>query len=178
MRQIVGFEVIGIDTEPLAAEHVLRAQQFCGRGILDDAADLLPGEFGDGVVGRLFEQQVAVGAEKGEPAALPRRLVLLPALLRVRLQRRLHIEREIEAGRTRARLRAQLRIMRLGFLQIIFRQRLVPAGTDQVAVRWNTVSCDACCAMIGIDWIADEPVPMTPTRRPVKSTPSCGHSPV
>ena len=32
--------------------------------------------------------------------------------------------------------------------------------------------------MIGIDWIAEEPVPMTPTRRPVKSTPSCGHRPV
>jgi hypothetical protein len=32
--------------------------------------------------------------------------------------------------------------------------------------------------MIGMDWIAEEPVPMTPTRRPVKSTPSWGHLPV
>ena len=45
------------------------------------------------------------------------------------------------------------------------------AGTDQAAVRWNTVRDEACRAMIGIDWIAEEPVPMTPTRKPVKSTP-------
>jgi len=45
-------------------------------------------------------------------------------------------------------------------------------------VRWNTVSSEACCAMIGIDWIAEEPVPIMPTRSPVKSTPWCGHSPV
>ena len=32
--------------------------------------------------------------------------------------------------------------------------------------------------MIGMDWIAEEPVPMMPTRCPVKSTPSCGHLPV
>jgi len=32
--------------------------------------------------------------------------------------------------------------------------------------------------MIGIDWIADEPVPITPTVLPVKSTPSCGQLPV
>ena len=89
MRQVVGVEVVGIDTEPLAAEYVLRAQQFRGRGILDDAADLLPGEFGDGVVGRLFEQQVAIGAEEGKSAALPRRFILLLPLLRACLQRRL-----------------------------------------------------------------------------------------
>ena len=28
--------------------------------------------------------------------------------------------------------------------------------------------------MIGIDWIPEEPVPITATRLPVKSTPSCG----
>ena len=42
-------------------------------------------------------------------------------------------------------------------------------------VRWNTVSFEACLAICGIDWIADEPVPMIPTRMPVKSTPSWGH---
>src|SRR2546430_464332 len=31
--------------------------------------------------------------------------------------------------------------------------------------------------MIGIDWMADEPVPITPTRWPLKSTPSCGQRP-
>ena len=33
-------------------------------------------------------------------------------------------------------------------------------------------------AMTGIDWIPDEPVPMTPTLRPLKSTPSWGQRPV
>ena len=45
-------------------------------------------------------------------------------------------------------------------------------------VRWNTSRCAAWRAMIGIDWIAEEPVPMMPTRCPVKSTPSRGQWPV
>ena len=45
-------------------------------------------------------------------------------------------------------------------------------------MRWNTVSALACSAISGIDWMADEPVPITPTRCPEKSTPSLGHSPV
>jgi hypothetical protein len=49
------------------------------------------------------------------------------------------------------------------------------AGIEKLGVRWNTVSSDACDAMIGIDWMPDEPVPITATRLPVKSTPSCGH---
>ncbi len=46
------------------------------------------------------------------------------------------------------------------------------------AVRWNTVSWRACSAITGIAWIAEDPVPITATRLPVKSTPSCGHQPV
>ena len=42
------------------------------------------------------------------------------------------------------------------------------------AVRWNTVRWAACSAMIGMVWMADEPVPMMPTRLPLKSTPSWG----
>ncbi|HEY1411922.1 MAG TPA: hypothetical protein VGF36_07260 [Rhodopila sp.] len=45
-------------------------------------------------------------------------------------------------------------------------------------VRWKTVTCSAWAAITGIDWIADDPVPMTPTRLPVKSTPACGQWPV
>ncbi len=48
------------------------------------------------------------------------------------------------------------------------------AGNEKFGVRWNTVSSVAWRAMIGIDWIPLEPVPITPTRRPVKSTPSWG----
>ena len=48
------------------------------------------------------------------------------------------------------------------------------AGIEKFGVRWNTTSSAACWAMIGIDWMPDEPVPMTPTRLPVKSTPSWG----
>src|SRR6266403_575269 len=32
--------------------------------------------------------------------------------------------------------------------------------------------------MMGIDWTPDEPVPITPTRNPVNSTPPWGHNPV
>jgi hypothetical protein len=35
-----------------------------------------------------------------------------------------------------------------------------------LGVRWKTKRCAACAAMIGIDWMAEEPVPMTPTRCP------------
>ena len=45
-------------------------------------------------------------------------------------------------------------------------------------VRWNTTRWSACSAMIGIDCTPEEPVPMIPTRRPVKSTPSWGQVPV
>jgi hypothetical protein len=31
-------------------------------------------------------------------------------------------------------------------------------------VRWKTTSEVACRAMRGMDWMADEPVPITPTR--------------
>jgi hypothetical protein len=52
------------------------------------------------------------------------------------------------------------------------------AGIEKFAVRWNTVKWLACAAITGTDWIAEEPVPMTPTRKPVKSTSSCGQLPV
>ena len=45
-------------------------------------------------------------------------------------------------------------------------------------MRWNTVSCSASSAISGIDWMPDEPVPMTATRWPVKSTLSWGQRPV
>ena len=48
------------------------------------------------------------------------------------------------------------------------------AGMEKFGVRWKTVSWLAWRAMSGMDWIPDEPVPMTATRWPVKSTPSCG----
>ncbi len=51
-------------------------------------------------------------------------------------------------------------------------------GTLKLAVRWNTMSRAASLAITGIDWIADDPVPITATRWPVKSTPSCGQAPV
>ena len=36
-------------------------------------------------------------------------------------------------------------------------------------MRWNTVRCAACFATSGTNWIADAPVPITATRRPVRS---------
>ena len=49
------------------------------------------------------------------------------------------------------------------------------AGIEKLAVRWNTVSWGASAAISGIDWMPEEPVPITATRLPLKSTPSCGH---
>ena len=51
----------------------------------------------------------------------------------------------------------------------------VARGHAERRVRWNTVRCLACCAISGIAWTPVAPVPMTPTRLAVKSTPSCGH---
>ena len=48
------------------------------------------------------------------------------------------------------------------------------AGTLKFGVRWKTTSSAACSAMSGMAWMADDPVPMTATRCPVKSTPSWG----
>ena len=48
------------------------------------------------------------------------------------------------------------------------------AGRLKFGVRWNTVSSAACWAKSGIHWIAEEPVPITATRCPVKSTPASG----
>ena len=41
-------------------------------------------------------------------------------------------------------------------------------------MRWKTVRSAACSAMTGMDCTPDEPVPIRPTRSPLKSTPSCG----
>ena len=54
----------------------------------------------------------------------------------------------------------------------------LPAGIVKFGVRWKTVRWAACSAMIGMDWMPEEPVPMTATRMPVKSTPSWGQCPV
>ena len=51
------------------------------------------------------------------------------------------------------------------------------AGMLKFGVRWKTMS-EAPAARYGMDWIADEPVPITPTRLPAKSTPSWGQRPV
>ena len=48
------------------------------------------------------------------------------------------------------------------------------AGMLKLGVRWKTVTWSASAAMTGIDWIADDPVPMTATLWPLKSTPSRG----
>ncbi len=48
-------------------------------------------------------------------------------------------------------------------------------GTAKFAVRWNTYRCSATAAISGATWMPVDPVPMSPTRLPAKSTPSCGH---
>ena len=52
----------------------------------------------------------------------------------------------------------------------------LPAGMEKFGVRWNTVSSAAWSAMIGIDWMPEDPVPTTPTRMPVEVGPRpCRH---
>ena len=52
------------------------------------------------------------------------------------------------------------------------------AGIEKLGVRWNTVTDFACFAISGIAWMPEEPVPITPTRLPVKSTSRWGQRPV
>ena len=52
------------------------------------------------------------------------------------------------------------------------------AGTLKFGVRWNTVRCVGLRGDLRDRLDADEPVPITATRLPVKSTPSCGQAPV
>ena len=49
------------------------------------------------------------------------------------------------------------------------------AGTLKLGVRWITKRRSACLAISVTAWIPEEPVPMTATRLPVKSTGSSGH---
>ena len=52
---------------------------------------------------------------------------------------------------------------------------LLRAGIVKFGVRWNTVNWAASSAITGIAWIAEDPVPITATRLPLKSTGSFGH---
>ena len=60
---------------------VVRLQQLCGLGILDDLGDLFADEIGGGVVRRLVEPEIVVDRHEGEPAAVPARLVFRAALV-------------------------------------------------------------------------------------------------
>ena len=52
------------------------------------------------------------------------------------------------------------------------------SGVHQLAVRWYTVSEATSSAMAGISCTPLDPVPMTATRLPAKSTGVAGHRPV
>ena len=52
------------------------------------------------------------------------------------------------------------------------------SGVHQLAVRWYTVREATSSAMAGISCTPLDPVPMTATRLPAKSTGVAGHSPV
>src|ERR1700685_1330662 len=52
------------------------------------------------------------------------------------------------------------------------------SGVAQLGVRWYTVSEATSGATIGMTWTPLDPVPMTATRLPLKSTGVFGHRPV
>ena len=52
------------------------------------------------------------------------------------------------------------------------------SGVHQFAVRWYTVREATSSAMAGTTWTPLDPVPITATRLPARSTGSIGHRPV
>ena len=111
------------------------------------------------------------------PPAAHRFLIWLPLFVRD-LERRLVVRIVAGCRYACAAPFAQRGIMGFPRLAYASRHRPVARRDAEFGVRWNTVRCAACLAITGIAWIADEPVPITPTRIPVKSTPSCGQCPV
>ena len=72
MALIVGLVVAGIDAEPLAAEHIVGAEQVGCLGVIDRGADFLARELGGRVVRLPVEQQVAEGGRGREARRVPR----------------------------------------------------------------------------------------------------------
>ena len=158
---------------------VVRTEELGDLGIVHAPADLLAQELAQELVRGGILEDVPVGRVEAESADRVALLELALALLGRRLPDALRARVPGVPGRGRASQAAEGAVALLA-LRLTASAASGPfqAGTLKFAVRWNTVRCAASCAMIGMAWTAEEPVPITPTRLPATSTPSCGHRPV
>ena len=158
---------------------VVRLQQFCRLRVLDDLGDFFADEIGGGVVGRLVEPEIVVDRHEGEPAAVPARLVFRAALVVAVVERAAIGHLGIDAvPRHLARKAPDLGIVVAKLLPLRFGERGIAGGNGEIR---GALEHRQLARLLGnhrhrLD--ADDPVPMTPTRWPVKSTASCGQWPV
>ena len=140
-------------------------------GSLTIVADFLADQVGDQRVA--VDVDALVGPELGqdvdEVAGGPRLLEALAALGIAELPAHTRSARKRHAGQRPARLLAVAGAVAFQQARAI-RRRAGRCGREgrKFGVRWNTVSCAACSAISGIDWMPDDPVPITATRLPAK----------
>ena len=144
--------------------------------VVHGRADLLADELGGDLVRLLVEQEVDEAAEKGDASDLPAPLELRLALLRRRIEEQLGVE---HVGAAEAGLSGELtelaEVAVTPLLALVIDRAVVRGDAEVRCALEHGELRRPASAIWGIDWIADEPVPMIPTRKPVKSTPSWGH---
>ena len=177
---VVRLVVAGHEGRPLLAEAMVLGDEPLGRlGVLDDAPDLFGDELAPLRVGGVVEHQVGVVAgELREAGAVPHLLEEGQALL---VGSSKVGDRGRDGGTRRATCCSVSHIASKSALSCACSSGVIGAllsGVHQLAVRWYTVSEATSSAMAGMTCTPLDPVPMTATRLPVKSTGVVGHSPV
>ena len=173
LRVVERLVVAGHERRSLLAEAVvLRDQLLRRRRVLDDAADLVGDELAPLGVGRVVEQQVGVVArELREARALPHRLEERLPLLGSESSK---VARSLAGWRKPVTdVFSISRIASKSARSCACSSGVIGAllsGVHQLAVRWYTVSEATSSAMTGTICTPLDPVPMTATRLPAKST--------
>ena len=142
-------------------------------------ADLAAHELGRQRVGALVEHRSSKAPSRLKPPMRQRCLERGLALLGRGRQRRHRVRRQLAAE---AAVHAPVALAKARVVGLDARfeargpaARCAPAPRRRRCAGTRSVR-RACCAMIGIACTADEPVPTTATRWPLKSTGSCGQS--
>jgi AcrR family transcriptional regulator len=177
---VQGLVVAAVEAGPLAAVGKAPRGEHLGElGIPHLLADLRADELGRRLVGRPCRSTCRCRSrapQSGSPR--PRR----PGTWRcTRHQTRRAPTPSPRAPVRRTRTRAGLAVLAVGGLASATFSAVsgrFPSGIEKFGVRWNTTVSAACSASSGIAWMPDEPVPITASRLPVRSTSSCGQCPV